>query len=283
MAVGHGNVSERRRAAPAVGVTSVILALEPPREDGDRRRLWLPLVRRVNEPFRGRWALPGGPLRADRSLEQAAYESLVSTTDLRPTYLEQLAAFGGPERSRGGVPMVSVCYWALVGQADVARLEPRHNVRWFADDELPELAFDHRDIVEHALRRLRRRLDAPQVVRDLVGEPFTLRQLHALTEAILGRRVDLANYRRRMLASGLLEATGAVDREGRRRPAALYRFRPTACVAEALDGAVDGCAGARIEAIGRRLAEADETDAMRAAASDGALSALVPGDPLSSR
>lgn len=110
--------------------------------------------------------------------------------------------------------MVSVCYWALVGQADVAQLEPRHNVQWFADDDLPPLAFDHRAIVDYALWRLRHRMDSPRVVRQLVGEPFTLRQLHALTEAIRGERVDVANYRRRMLASGLLEETGECCAKG---------------------------------------------------------------------
>ena len=83
----------------------------------------------------------------------------------------------------------------------MAQLEPRHNVQWFADDDLPPLAFDHRAIVDYALWRLRHRMDSPRVVRQLVGEPFTLRQLHALTEAIRGERVDVANYRPRSTGS----------------------------------------------------------------------------------
>lgn len=218
----QGNVSERRTAQPDLGVTSVILALDP--GTGERGRLWLPLVRRVHEPFRGQWALPGGPVRADRSLEQCAMDSLADTTDLRPAYLEQLYTFGGPTRSAGAVPMVSVCYWALVGQADVGALQPRDNVRWFPEDELPDLAFDHARIVRYALWRLRHRMDTPGVVRQLVGEPFTLGQLHRVTEAVLGASIDLANFRRRSLASGRLEDTGELLREGMRRPAALYRF-----------------------------------------------------------
>ncbi|KFI65599.1 NUDIX hydrolase [Bifidobacterium cuniculi] len=219
----QGNVSERRTAQPDLGVTSVILALDP--STGERGRLWLPLVRRVNEPFRGRWALPGGPVRADRSLEHCAMESLADTTDLRPAYLEQLYTFGGPTRSAGAVPMVSICYWALVGQTDVSALQPRDNVHWFPEDELPDLAFDHARIVRYALWRLRHRMDTPDVVRQLVGEPFTLGQLHRVTEAVLGASVDLANFRRKSLASGRLEDTGQLLREGVRRPAALYRFR----------------------------------------------------------
>ena len=264
--MNRGNVSERRHEPPQVGVTSVILALEPAREHG-RRRLWLPLVRRVREPFLGQWALPGGPLRADRSLEQSAYETLASTTDLRPRYLEQLYTFGDPARSHGGVPMVSVCYWALVGQADVAQLEPRHNVQWFADDDLPPLAFDHRAIVDYALWRLRHRMDSPRVVRPLVGEPFTLRQLHALTEAIRGERVDVANYRRRMLASGLLEETGGVLREGRQRPAALYRFRPGALDDAGAPWLPAGCEGEQLEHM--------NTASERASADDNPLGSLT--------
>lgn len=99
-----------------------------------------------------------------------------------------------------------------------------HNVRWFPVDDLPELAFDHTTIVEYALWRLRHRMDAPNVVRQLIAEPFTLGQLHDVVEAVLGEEIDLANFRRKMLASHTLEDTGEVAREGRRRPAALYRF-----------------------------------------------------------
>ena len=92
---------------PAVGVSVVILALGPEETASDCRdampsRLWLPLVRRVRQPFLGRWALPGGDLRADRSLEQSAYHALETTTDLHPRYLEQLYTFGDPARSHGG-------------------------------------------------------------------------------------------------------------------------------------------------------------------------------------
>ena len=100
----------------------------------------------------------------------------------------------------------------------------RTNVRWFPVDDLPELAFDHTTIVEYALWRLRHRMDAPNVVRQLIAEPFTLGQLHDVVEAVLGEEIDLANFRRKMLASHTLEDTGEVAREGRRRPAALYHF-----------------------------------------------------------
>ena len=139
--MGFGNVSERRSAPPQVGVSVVILALGPEDDTGNsaadsgnaansaHSRLWLPLVKRVRQPFLGCWALPGGDLRSDRSLEQSAYAALESTTDLHPRYLEQLYTFGGPTRSHGGLPMVSVVYWALVGQTEAAGFEDGDKMR----------------------------------------------------------------------------------------------------------------------------------------------------------
>ena len=189
-------------------------------------RLWLPLVKRVRQPFLGCWALPGGDLRSDRSLEQSAYAALESTTDLHPRYLEQLYTFGGPTRSHGGLPMVSVVYWALVGQTEAAGFEDGDNVRWFPEDELPELAFDHRQIIDYALLRLRSKIEYSDVATRLLGPTFTLRQLHGVYEAIGGEPLDLANFRRKMLASGDLEDTGEKMREGRQRPATVYATSP---------------------------------------------------------
>lgn len=225
-----GNVSERRAQSPEVGVSIVILALEPGASGGNtpsgRGRLWMPLVKRVRQPFLGAWALPGGKLRADHSLEESAYQALESTTDLHPKYLEQLYTFGDPGRSHGGLPMVSVVYWALVGRAEAKDFTASDNVAWFPEDELPELAFDHRQIVDYALQRLRTRIEYPEIATRLVGETFTLRQLHDVYEAITGEAIDLANFRRKMLASGELEETGDKLREGKSRPACVYRYAP---------------------------------------------------------
>ena len=231
--MGIGNVSERRSQPPHLGVSVVILALGPVQggaEDesvASRSRLWLPLVRRIRQPYRDMWALPGGSIRADQSLEQAAYAALGSTTRLHPRYLEQLYTFSGPARSQGDLPMVSVAYWAMCGQHETHDFETQGNVRWFPEDELPELAFDHREIIDYALLRLRTKIEYPDIVTRLVGSTFTLRQLHGVAEAIVGRPIDLANFRRRILASGQLEETGEKAREGRQRPAAVYRYVPS--------------------------------------------------------
>ncbi|WP_165773734.1 NUDIX hydrolase [Bifidobacterium felsineum] len=231
--MGFGNVSERRNAPPQVGVSVVILALGPrdaDNTDGEsnaaRSQLWMPLVKRVRQPFMGSWALPGGHLRADRSLEQSAFEALESTTALHPRYLEQLYTFGDPDRSHGGLPMVSIVYWALVEQSEAVAFEDGHNVRWFPEDDLPQLAFDHQTIIEYALERLRSKIEYSDVATRLLGPTFTLRQLHDVYEAIAGQSIDLANFRRKMLASGDLEDTGSKRREGRQRPATVYRYVP---------------------------------------------------------
>lgn len=226
-----GNVSERRRQPPQVGVSVVILALGPAaraddRNDQTRGTLWMPLVRRVRQPFLGQWALPGGGLRADHSLEQSAYAALESTTSLHPRYLEQLYTFGDPSRSHGGLPMVSIVYWALVGGMDESvEFADGDNVSWFPVDHLPELAFDHREIVDYAMERLRGKIEYPDIVARLVGDRFTLSQLHDVYEAIAEEDIDLANFRRKMLASGLLEDTGDKLRVGRNRPATVYRYK----------------------------------------------------------
>ncbi|MDN6025698.1 MAG: NUDIX hydrolase [Bifidobacterium mongoliense] len=244
--MGEGNVSERRQGPPDVGVSVVILAMSrtagaraadgepsgtsqrsPTASRCGRQELWLPLVRRVREPFLGRWALPGGPLRANRSLEQSAYEALASATALRPRYLEQLHTFGDPGRSAGGPPMVSIVYWALVDPWEGAALYEDDQVAWFPEHRLPAMAFDHRSIIDAALCRLRSSIDYPVVVTRLVSSEFTLAQLHGVYEAVSDQDIDLANFRRRMLASGQLEDTGRTCRSGRRRPAAIYRYAPT--------------------------------------------------------
>ena len=122
--------------------------------------------------------------------------------------------------------MVSVVYWALVGQAEAAHFEDGDNVRWFPEDELPPLAFDHCEIIDYALLRLRSKIEYSDVATRLLGPTFTLRQLHGVYEAIAGESLDLANFRRKMLSSGDLEDTGEKVREGRQRPAAVYRYVP---------------------------------------------------------
>lgn len=203
-----------------LAVSTVIFAL---RSDGQGApKLWIPLVRRTRDPFCDKWALPGGWLPADEELESAAARTLAETTGLAPAYLEQLYTFGNIGRSPERV--VSVVYWAMVQSDEAARVTVGENVAWFEADQLPQLAFDHNTIVEYALWRLRTKVEYSRIAHAFLGETFTLAQLREVHEGVLGRRLDPANFRRTLEASGELIETGEVLAGTPHRPPKLYRF-----------------------------------------------------------
>jgi ADP-ribose pyrophosphatase YjhB (NUDIX family) len=205
--------------APDLAVSTVIFGL---REQAGTPALHLPLVRRVREPYEGRWALPGGPLRSDESLRDAARRNLAETTGLHPRHLEQLATFGDVHRG-GERRVVSIVYWALVRAEEADRAQVGENVRWFPAEAATGLAFDHDEIVDHAVRRLRAKLEYTHISHALLPDEFTLAELRGVHEAILGRRLDPANFRRSAETAGTVRATGRVKSGVRHRPPALYR------------------------------------------------------------
>ncbi|MCI9888944.1 NUDIX hydrolase [Micrococcales bacterium 31B] len=215
-----------------IAVSTVIFSL---RDTPHGPRLWIPVVRRVREPYKGQWALPGGPLNTTDGLEDAARRYLYETTGVEPRYLEQLYAFGDPKRSnpRHGVRMtapfhiarlVSVVYWALINSDEANRLAESENVRWFPAEYLPALAFDHGLIVEYALWRLRNKVEYSRIAHAVLGETFTIAQLREVHEAVLGRKLDPANFRRSMEASDALVDTGERLQGTRHRPPRLFRY-----------------------------------------------------------
>ncbi|WP_105030941.1 NUDIX hydrolase [Arthrobacter ruber] len=219
---GSANVTERQAQAPALAISTVIFALRTDPGSG-RSEIWLPLVRRIRQPHLGKWALPGGPLGGSESLQDAAARNLRETTDLEPTYLEQLYAFGGLDRA-ATQRLVSIVYWALVrpDQADLAR--ESENVRWFRASEAAGLAFDHDEIVAYALERLHGRIEHGSVAYHFLGDRFTLTQLRGVFEAVLGRPLDPANFRRQLRSARDIAATDEVLQGGRNRPPRLYRY-----------------------------------------------------------
>ena len=222
MYTSSANVSERQAAPPSLAISTVIFALRPSATSG-RPTLWLPLVRRIREPYKGLWALPGGPLSHAESLQDAASRNLRETTGLAPSYLEQLYAFGGLHRSPTQ-RVVSIVYWALVQPTEAALADESENVRWFRADRLGELAFDHNAIVEYALWRLRNKLAYGSVAYHLLGEYFTLAQVREVYEAVLDRTLDPANFRRQLKSTPEIEETGEYLQGGKHRPPRLYRF-----------------------------------------------------------
>ncbi|MDT3317444.1 NUDIX domain-containing protein [Microbacterium sp. KSW4-11] len=209
----------RTTSSPPIGVavSTVIFRL---RREADDARLELPLVRRTRDPHEGQWALPGGWVDLAENLESTASRTLAETTGLAPSYLEQLYAFGDVGRSPGRV--VSIVYWALVRE-DIARATEQHNVAWFDATALPALAFDHNHIVDYALWRLRNKVGYSRIAHGFLPDRFTLAELREVYEAILGRRLDPANFRRQVEGSGTLIPTDDF-RTGSHRPARLYRY-----------------------------------------------------------
>jgi 8-oxo-dGTP diphosphatase len=191
-----------------------------------QQHLQLLLIQRAAEPFQGMWALPGGFLETDEDLEACAKRELEEETGIRDIYLEQLYTFGKPDRDPRE-RIISVAYFAL---AQSKQLTPQagsdaRQARWFAMSDLPELAFDHADIISLAHQRLVAKLDYSNIVFQFMPENFTLSELQSVYEILLNRRLDKRNFRKRLLSRNLIQATGKSIRTGKHRPARLYRAR----------------------------------------------------------
>ena len=212
-----------------LAVSTVIFALRP--DHTGQPVLWTPLVRRTREPQLGLWALPGGWLPPNEELEAAAARTLRSTTGLSPNYLEQLYTFGDVDRSPEE-RVVSVVYWALVQSDEAEQATVGPNVRWVPADTMPGLAFDHNRIVEYALWRLRTKVEYAELAHAFLGPTFTLAELREVYEVVLQRRLDPANFRRTMIASGRLRETGERVSGAPHRPPKLYRYETAPVTAQ---------------------------------------------------
>lgn len=181
------------------------------------------------EPWPGAWALPGGfvDLEQDPSLEACALRKLREKTGVRSPYLEQLGSWGNARRDPRGWSTTHV-YFALIAAGGV-RLERGGNaqdVAWkrIEGDGVGRLAFDHARLLAAALERLRSKVEYTSLPAYLLPDAFTLAELQAAYEIVLGRSLDKSAFRTRVLSAGLVEETGA-NRGGANRPAALYRLK----------------------------------------------------------
>ena len=197
------------------------------RVDGDLSVL---LARRLEEPQRGSFALPGGFVGSEESPRETAERKLREKTGVGSVHLEQLRTYARPDRDpRGWLP--SIAYLALVPpEALPEEGPPDRDASWHRVDALPELALDHATIVDDGLWRLRARVADKawfmRVAGGLLPEVFTLREAQRLYEAIGGEDVDPANFRRDVKATGSLTDTGKRRSEGPGRPGTLYRLAP---------------------------------------------------------
>lgn len=183
------------------------------------------LVKRQQAPYRDTWALPGGLVGKDESVDAAALRELHEETNIDNIYLEQLYTFGELNRDPRG-RVTTVAYYALVNWQQF-QLKARQRVseaNWFSVKRLPKLAFDHERIVNYALERLRNKINYTTVGFQLLSRQFTLTELQRAYEVILGQRLDKRNFRRKMLQLGILKETREFQTIGRQRPARLYTF-----------------------------------------------------------
>lgn len=205
---------------PSVTVDVVILTMR-------KRRLEALLIKRKHWPFEGLWAIPGGFVNPDESLEAAARRELEEETSVNDIYLEQLYTFGDPDRDPR-TRVITVVYYALIRDETLNVLagDDAADASWFPVYDLPQLAFDHQRILTYTMQRLRGKLEYTTIGFQLLAPEFTLSELQEVYEAILDRPLDKRNFRRKVLSTGILDPTSHTRKAGQHRPAALYRFRP---------------------------------------------------------
>ena len=216
-AAGQGRADRPPTASPRVAVDAVLFTIS---DD----RLQTLLVNIKTGPFAGRWAFPGGLVELGESLDEAAYRELYEKTGVRDLYLEQLFTFGDARRDPAW-HTVAVAYFALVPHFErgLKRGDKYADIDWFPVHALPQLAYDHSAIAAYALKRLQAKLGYTNIVYSLLPDEFTLREIQAIYEVILNHKLDRRNFRRKILALGLLKPLPKT-RHGAHRPAALYTF-----------------------------------------------------------
>lgn len=205
-------------ARPALTVDCAVFGL-------DEEDLKILLIQRDIEPFAGRWALPGGFVRIDESVDQAARRELAEETGLTRVFLEQLYTVGEVDRDPRE-RVVTVAYYALVrlGDHQVQAATDARNAAWFAVDDLPPLAFDHDAIATMALRRLQGKVRYQPIGFELLPPKFSLTRLQRMYEIILERPLDKRNFRKKVLSLGILQDLDEVEQDVAHRAARLYRF-----------------------------------------------------------
>jgi 8-oxo-dGTP diphosphatase len=203
---------------PAVTTDCVVFGL-------DEEDLKVLLIQRGLEPFKGRWALPGGFARVGESLEATARRELEEETGLRRIFLEQLYTFSDPARDPRE-HVITVAYYALVNLPEhrLCAATDASNAAWFAVDDTPKLAFDHDAILEKAYERLKGKISYQPIGFELLPPRFPLRRLQHLYEKILDRPLDKRNFRKKILSMGILEELDDVETDVAHRAARLYRF-----------------------------------------------------------
>ena len=185
------------------------------------------LIQRKYDPFKGSWALPGGFVLEDESLEEAVQRELLEETGIKVNYLEQLYTFGEPGRDPRQ-RIISVAYFGLVKTSQYQELKAStdaENAKWFSIKRIPQLAFDHKEILSVAITRLRAKISYQPIGFELLDKKFPFSDLEKLYTALLDRDINRRNFSKKILSFDFLEETGEVTKpEGKGRPSKIYQF-----------------------------------------------------------
>jgi 8-oxo-dGTP diphosphatase len=204
---------------PALAVDTLIFTVK-------EGKLKVLLIEIGNGPYKDEWALPGGIVQLDETLDTTAKRVLKQKAGLKGVYMEQLYTFSGLKRdSRGRI--VSVAYFALVdsNEFNLKTVEYYSDIDWVDVNELPKMAFDHKEIVKYGLERLQAKIEYSNIVYALLPELFTLTQMQNIYEIILGTTIDKRNFRKKVLSLNILVETKKVKEGMKHRPAKLYQFK----------------------------------------------------------
>jgi len=185
------------------------------------------LIQRKYEPFKNSWALPGGFVKENESLEEAVKRELNEETGIEVNYLEQLYSFGAPDRDPRQ-RVVSVAYLALVKSSKYQQLKAStdaENAKWFNIKSLPKLAFDHKEILRLGIERIRTKIRYQPIGFELLDKQFPFADLENLYVTLLDREIDRRNFSKKILSLGLLEETGGHSKpSGAGRPSKIFQF-----------------------------------------------------------
>ena len=215
-----GNKSLSDYEQPSVTVDIVVFTIQ-------EKKLKVLLVKRDVSPFKGKWAIPGGFTKMDESLEQAATRELEEETGVKDVYLEQLYTFGKPKRDPRG-RVITITYFALIN-SEKLHLEASTDVsdaQWFDvnNNHLPELAFDHKEILNYALKRLKWKFEYTTAAFSLLPKKFTISQLREIYEIIFNKKFDKRNFAKKILSLNILKEEG-IKRDVSHRPPMLYSLK----------------------------------------------------------
>lgn len=191
----------------------------------EKGKITVLLIKRKYEPFKNNWAIPGGFIKDNESLEAAVERELFEETGVKINYLEQLYTFGNPDRDPRG-RIVSIVYFGLV-RPDAFNLlasTDAEDVNWFTINNLPQLSFDHEAILNLAIKRLQAKITYEPIGFELLDKKFTFSDLEKLYSTLLGRPIDRRNFRKKILGLNVLDELDEKVSRGSGRPANLFKF-----------------------------------------------------------